>query len=145
MFQVAMRMLRITPSTGAGGGAGTKNGTVHCGRDSPSILARQTSTRPAGSGSPVLKYSTTWERVGRARRGTPLPRKLGSSICSVWPKRITRDPGTARGLGQLDRRARLVLEHDLERVLLVEQLRRKGQADHQRERRGDAGRRGRGR
>src|SRR6478735_9265615 len=83
------------PKTGAGGGAGTKNGTVHSGRDSPSILARQPSTCPGGSGSPVLKYSTTWDLVGSARRGTPLPRKLGSSICSVWPNRITRDPGTA--------------------------------------------------
>ena len=43
------------PSTGAAGGAGTKNDTVQSGLDSPSMRARQTSTRPGGSGSPVLK------------------------------------------------------------------------------------------
>ena len=49
--------VRVTfqPSTGACGGAGTKNGTVQSALDSPSIRARHTSTRPGGSGSPVLK------------------------------------------------------------------------------------------
>ena len=32
---------------------------------------------------PGVEYSTTCDRVGNARRGTPLPRKSGSSICSV--------------------------------------------------------------
>jgi hypothetical protein len=48
-----VRLAQVPP--GAAGGPGTKKGNVQISFDSPSMRARQSSGRPAGSGRPVLK------------------------------------------------------------------------------------------
>src|SRR5664279_1424970 len=137
MFQVAMRIGSAEDRSGWRGGDEERHGPFRSGL----AVDPGAPDQHLAGGKRQTGVEVEHHMGARGQRAPRDPAAAEVGLLDLQGLAEAHHPGSGRcrGVGQLDRTARLVLQDHLEDVLLVEELRRERQADDDGERRGYPG------